>query len=114
MRSSDWSSDVCSSDLGRLVLSADGSILGRTQQVVVVIGTPVDEFLAPSMTVFERTVEQMSPWLRDGSLVVLPRPVYPGTTEFVARHLSKRHRSEERRVGTEVRENLGGRRYLKK
>jgi UDP-N-acetyl-D-mannosaminuronic acid dehydrogenase len=76
---------------GRLVLSTDGSILGRTQQVVVVIGTPVDEFLAPSMTVFERTVEQMSPWLRDGSLVVLRSTVYPGTTEFVARHLSKRN-----------------------
>ena len=75
---------------GRLTLSSDGSILCRTEQVVVVIGTPVDEFLAPSMTVFERTVEQMSPWLRDGSLVVLRSTVYPGTTEFVARHLEAR------------------------
>jgi len=75
---------------GRLTLSADASILCRTNQVIVVIGTPVDEFLAPSMTVFERTVAQMSPWLRDGSLVVLRSTVYPGTSEFVARHLSKR------------------------
>jgi UDP-N-acetyl-D-mannosaminuronic acid dehydrogenase len=76
---------------GRLTLSVDASILCRTQQVIVIIGTPVDEFLAPSMTVFERTVEQMSPWLRDGTLVVLRSTVYPGTTEFVARHFGKRN-----------------------
>jgi UDP-N-acetyl-D-mannosaminuronic acid dehydrogenase len=75
---------------GRLTLSADASILCRTDQVIVVIGTPVDEFLAPSMSVFERTVAQMSPWIRDGSLVVLRSTVYPGTSEFVARHLAKR------------------------
>src|SRR5215211_3603522 len=41
---------------GCLTLSSDASILARTEQIVVVIGTPVDEFLGPSMTVFERAV----------------------------------------------------------
>jgi UDP-N-acetyl-D-mannosaminuronic acid dehydrogenase len=77
---------------GRLVLSADADVLARTENVVVVIGTPVDEFLAPSMTVFERTVEQIAPDLRDGSLVVLRSTVYPGTTEYVANHLVARGR----------------------
>ena len=77
---------------GRLVLSADADVLARTENVVVVIGTPVDEFLAPSMTVFERTVEQIAPDLRDGSLVVLRSTVYPGTSEFVANHLVARGR----------------------
>ncbi|MCI0345545.1 MAG: nucleotide sugar dehydrogenase [Chloroflexi bacterium] len=75
---------------GRLAWDTDGAILGRTESVVVVIGTPVDEFLAPSMTVFEDVVEQMAPHLRDGSLVVLRSTVYPGTTEFVAQHLTAR------------------------
>jgi UDP-N-acetyl-D-mannosaminuronic acid dehydrogenase len=75
---------------GRLSLSADASILGRTNTVVVVIGTPVDEFLSPSMTVFERTVDQIAPHLRDGALVVLRSTVYPGTTEYVAGHLAAR------------------------
>jgi UDP-N-acetyl-D-mannosaminuronic acid dehydrogenase len=78
---------------GRLELSAKAEILARTDQVIVVIGTPVDEFLAPSMTVFERTVEQMAPHLRDGALVVLRSTVYPGTTAFVAQHLAARHRA---------------------
>ena len=74
---------------GRLEMSTDGAILERTNQVVVVIGTPVDEFLGPSMTVFERAVAQISPHLRDGALVVLRSTVYPGTTAYVAQHLAQ-------------------------
>ena len=74
---------------GRLELSTDGAILVRTMHVVVVIGTPVDEFLGPSMTVFERAVAQISPHLRDGALVVLRSTVYPGTTAYVAQHLAR-------------------------
>ncbi len=75
---------------GRLAFGADGSMIGRTDQLVVVIGTPVDEFLGPSMTVFERAVEQIAPHLRDGALVVLRSTVYPGTTGYVAQHLAER------------------------
>jgi UDP-N-acetyl-D-mannosaminuronic acid dehydrogenase len=75
---------------GRLTVSSNPEILGRTLTVVVVIGTPVDEFLGPSMTVFERAVEQIAPCLRDGALVILRSTVYPGTSEFVARRLAER------------------------
>jgi UDP-N-acetyl-D-mannosaminuronic acid dehydrogenase len=75
---------------GRLTLSADATVIARTLQIVVVIGTPVDEFLRPSMTVFERTVEQIAPHLRDGTLLVLRSTVYPGTSAFVARNLEAR------------------------
>jgi UDP-N-acetyl-D-mannosaminuronic acid dehydrogenase len=74
---------------GRLELSTDGAMLARTMQVVVVIGTPVDEFLGPSMTVFERAVAQISPHVRDGALVVLRSTVYPGTTAYVAQHFEQ-------------------------
>jgi UDP-N-acetyl-D-mannosaminuronic acid dehydrogenase len=75
---------------GRLTVSSDAEILSRTLTVVVVIGTPVDEFLGPSMTVFERAVEQISPHLRDNALVILRSTVYPGTTAYVAQHLTAR------------------------
>ena len=58
---------------GRLHFGADGSMIERTNQLVVVIGTPVDEFLGPSMTVFEKAVNQIAPHLRDGALVVAVR-----------------------------------------
>ncbi len=75
---------------GRLVFGSDGSMIERTDQLVVVIGTPVDEFLGPSMTVFEKAVDQISPHLRDGALVVLRSTVFPGTTAYVAQHLADR------------------------
>jgi UDP-N-acetyl-D-mannosaminuronic acid dehydrogenase len=75
---------------GRLELSTEAAIIGRADAVLLVIGTPVDEFLGPSMRVFERAVEQISPQLRDGSLVVLRSTVYPGTTEYVAAALADR------------------------
>ena len=75
---------------GRLEFGASGEIIRRTMQLVVVIGTPVDEFLGPSMTVFEKAVDQIAPHLRDGALVVLRSTVYPGTTAYVAQHLAER------------------------
>jgi UDP-N-acetyl-D-mannosaminuronic acid dehydrogenase len=75
-------------ETGRLEFGSDGEMIGRTEILVVVIGTPVDEFLAPSMTIFERAVDQIAPHLRDGALVVLRSTVYPGTTAYVRQHLA--------------------------
>ena len=75
---------------GRLSFGTDGSMIERTMQLVVVIGTPVDEFLGPSMTIFEKAVDQIGPHLREGALVALRSTVYPGTTGYVAQHLADR------------------------
>lgn len=77
---------------GRLELSGDAEMIGRADTIIVVIGTPVDEFLGPSMTVFERAVDQIAPHLRDGALVVLRSTVYPGTTAYVTQQLADRGR----------------------
>ncbi len=73
---------------GRLEFSADAAMIERADALVVVIGTPVDEFLGPSMTIFEKAVNQIGPHLRDGALVVMRSTVYPGTTAYVAQHLA--------------------------
>ena len=75
---------------GRLVFGSTGAMIARTMNLVVVIGTPVDEFLGPSMTIFEKAVDQIAPHLREGALVVLRSTVYPGTTGYVAQHLAER------------------------
>ena len=68
---------------GRLEMDTSASMMARADAVVLVIGTPVDEFLGPSMRVFERAVDQIAPHVADGALVVLRSTVYPGTTEYV-------------------------------
>src|SRR4051794_35732933 len=75
---------------GRLTFGSTGSMIERTDNLVVVIGTPVDEFLGPSMTIFEKAVDQIAPHLRKGALVALRSTVYPGTTAYVAQHLAAR------------------------
>ena len=83
----------CSSEIlptGRLSFGSDGEMIARAETLVVVIGTPVDEFLGPSMTIFEKAVEQIAPYLRDGALVVLRSTVYPGTTGYVVQRLAER------------------------
>jgi UDP-N-acetyl-D-mannosaminuronic acid dehydrogenase len=75
---------------GRLELGTDPSMVARTDAVVIVIGTPVDEFLGPSMTVFERSVDEIAPHVRPGTLVVLRSTVYPGTTSYVKQRFLER------------------------
>jgi UDP-N-acetyl-D-mannosaminuronic acid dehydrogenase len=77
-------------ETGRLELGTSPELIARADTVIVVIGTPVDEFLGPSMRVFERAVDQIGPLLREGALVVLRSTVYPGTTEYVAAALEDR------------------------
>ena len=82
-------------ETGRLELGAEPEMMTRTNCLLVVIGTPVDEFLGPSMTIFEKTVAEIAPHVRDGALVVLRSTVYPGTTEYVAQRLAERGRTAD-------------------
>jgi UDP-N-acetyl-D-mannosaminuronic acid dehydrogenase len=75
---------------GRLTLDSSAVMIARADAVIVVVGTPVDEFLGPSTRVFERAVDQIAPHVRDGALVVLRSTVYPGTTEYVSAALAER------------------------
>ena len=72
---------------GRLELSSDPAMLRRTRTVILVIGTPIDEFMNPSVRIFERVLDELTPHVQAGSLVVLRSTVFPGTTETVERRL---------------------------
>ena len=71
----------------RLELSTDVAMLERTGVIVVVIGTPIDEFLNPKLSALRDTIRELLPHVRDGSLVILRSTVFPGTTELVAEML---------------------------
>ena len=75
---------------GGLHLSSDPDVLRRAGTVIIVIGTPIDEFLNPSMTIFERAVDELAPYLVPGTLVILRSTVYPGSTAYVSQALRDR------------------------
>jgi UDP-N-acetyl-D-mannosaminuronic acid dehydrogenase len=74
---------------GRLEFGSSASMVARTDVVILVIGTPIDEFMNPSVTVFDRVIDELIPHIRPGTLIVLRSTVFPGTTEGVERRLRK-------------------------
>ena len=70
---------------GRLELSRDPAMLRRTRTVILVIGTPIDEFMNPSVRIFEKVLDELTPHVQNGSLIVLRSTVFPGTSETVER-----------------------------
>jgi len=68
---------------GRLRASTDPSVVGTAENVVVVIGTPVDEHLNPNQTAIPRALSACTPYLRDGQVLVLRSTVFPGVTALV-------------------------------
>jgi UDP-N-acetyl-D-mannosaminuronic acid dehydrogenase len=74
---------------GRLLASTDPAIVGTAANVVVVIGTPVDEHLNPDQTAIPRALDVCSEYFRDGQLLVLRSTVYPGVTALVEKMVAK-------------------------
>jgi UDP-N-acetyl-D-mannosaminuronic acid dehydrogenase len=58
--------------------------------IIVTIGTPVDEFLNPSLKAIHRCFEELLPFLSDDQLIVMRSTVYPGVTESMAGFLASR------------------------
>src|SRR3546814_11425695 len=95
MRISDWSSDVCSSDLVRLIMSSED----------VIHSFAVPAFRVKQDVLPARTTELWFKATRAGTYHL-----------FCMEFCGADHRSEERRVGksVSVRVDLGGRRIIKK
>jgi UDP-N-acetyl-D-mannosaminuronic acid dehydrogenase len=75
-------------DAGRLHATTDASVVGTAKNVVVVIGTPVDEHLNPDPNAIPIALEACSEYFRDGQLLVLRSTVYPGVTALVERMIA--------------------------
>jgi UDP-N-acetyl-D-mannosaminuronic acid dehydrogenase len=73
---------------GRLQATTDPAAVGWAENVVVVIGTPVDEHLNPDPHAIPRALQASAGHLCDGQLLVLRSTVYPGVTALVERQLT--------------------------
>ncbi|WP_285733458.1 nucleotide sugar dehydrogenase [Nocardiopsis sp. ATB16-24] len=65
---------------GRLHATADPSVIGQAETVVIAVGTPVDEELRPDSTALDSAVEACRANLRHGQLFILRSTVFPGVT----------------------------------
>ena len=68
----------------------DVTLLERAEVVIVVVGTPVDQYLSPDPEAVPRAVGELVDHLRPGQLVVLRSTVFPGVTRRVEQLLGHR------------------------
>ena len=74
-------------DAGLLSFTADAKEYRSVPNLIVTIGTPVDEFLNADTGVIRRWIEGFAPNVSNDQLIMLRSTLYPGTTEWLSRQL---------------------------
>ncbi len=64
-----------------LTATTDFSKLTEMDAIILCVPTPLTEHREPDLSFVENTTKAVTPWLREGQLVVLESTTYPGTTE---------------------------------
>jgi UDP-N-acetyl-D-mannosaminuronic acid dehydrogenase len=78
---------------GRLTVTDDEAVLGQAENIIVVVGTPVDRFLNPDIGAVLTALETVMDCFVDGQLIILRSTVYPGVTTMVAKRFRELGRS---------------------
>ncbi len=68
---------------GMLTATTDPSVVSTAENLVLVVGTPVDDHLNPEPQKVLSAVQALVPHLTDGQLLVLRSTLYPGVTALV-------------------------------
>ncbi len=77
---------------GRLTATTAPDLVGQSEVVVVVVGTPIDKHLNPEALDVPNQIGRLEPHLTDGQLLVLRSTLYPGVTRMVEALLARRGR----------------------
>ncbi len=72
---------------GLVKATTDPVVLEDAGALIVTIGTPVDEYLDPSVRSFDQSMEDLLHRVRPGQLLVLRSTLFPGVTDRLARRL---------------------------
>lgn len=73
----------------QLSVSTDLSLVGDSDVIIIVVGTPIDEHHNPQIDNLLGIVDEITPHLSSGQLLTLRSTVYPGTSEVVADRLER-------------------------
>lgn len=79
----DWTHELTPKDLAatNIEYSADPSVIGMANTIIVAVPTPVDEANTPDMTPVHKASVTVGKHMKKGSVVVYESTVYPGATE---------------------------------
>jgi UDP-N-acetyl-D-mannosaminuronic acid dehydrogenase len=68
---------------GWLQATTSPGVVAEAENLILVVGTPLDEHLNPEPRKVLQAIEELAPHLVDGQLVVLRSTIYPGVTSLV-------------------------------
>ena len=77
-----------------LHVTTDPGIIKDAKYVVIVIGTPVDEFLNPDRVIFKEFINEYYQYFADGQTLILRSTVFPGTTDWLNGYLTKKEKNQ--------------------
>lgn len=80
-------------DQDLLSFTADPTAIAGVPNVILTIGTPVDEFLNPETNVIKKWADESLEHLADDQLLILRSTIYPGTTDWLHRYLRSKRRN---------------------
>jgi UDP-N-acetyl-D-mannosaminuronic acid dehydrogenase len=75
---------------GTLTVGTEPDALAECRNLVLIIGTPVDEHLNPTFTAIYRAIDACLPFLRSGQVMILRSTVFPGITAHVQDYLARK------------------------
>jgi UDP-N-acetyl-D-mannosaminuronic acid dehydrogenase len=75
----------------RLAFSSDPKSIAEAKIIVLTIGTPIDEFHNPNLSLLTRCLDESFKYLGDDQTIILRSTVAPGTTNYIDGYL-RRHR----------------------
>src|SRR5262249_52558500 len=79
---------------GLVKATTDAAVMEDAAAIIVTIGTPVDEYLDPSVGEFDRSLRQLLQRVRPGQLLILRSTVFPGMTERLGPALEQMVRAD--------------------
>jgi len=76
----------------RLHVTSNVADIARAEILTVVIGTPVDDHLNPKLELIMAFLEEITPHVRDGQIILMRSTVFPGTTQLVKEFFERQGR----------------------
>ena len=74
---------------GNFTVTSDSLTLLDAEVIIVVVGTPVDEFLSPDPNHVVNTCRELTQYMRNGQLLILRSTLFPGVTRNIEKVLAE-------------------------
>ncbi|PIR92517.1 nucleotide sugar dehydrogenase [Candidatus Falkowbacteria bacterium CG10_big_fil_rev_8_21_14_0_10_44_15] len=73
-----------------LTTSMNPDVISQSDIVIMIIGTPIDEYLNPDFKGILKTIDKYFDYFKDGQTLILRSTIFPGTSEKVQNYFTKK------------------------